>query len=90
MRCPHCDKEIPGSPCLECGSMMPEGATYCMDCGALLGQATGDEGVVEDDSGFDFENRVLCPDGTCTGIIIDGRCTECGKTFEDAEKETEN
>ena len=28
----------------------------------------------------DWENRKLCPDGNCIGIIgSDGRCRECGK-----------
>jgi hypothetical protein len=26
---------------------------------------------------------VLCPDGTCTGIIVDGKCTECGKPHKE-------
>ncbi|MBU0544783.1 MAG: hypothetical protein KKH97_05560 [Proteobacteria bacterium] len=27
-----------------------------------------------------WENRILCPDGNCIGIIgPDGRCRECGK-----------
>jgi hypothetical protein len=34
---------------------------------------------VDEDDAFDIENRVLCPDGTCTGIIVNGRCIECGK-----------
>jgi hypothetical protein len=32
---------------------------------------------------FDWENRVLCSDGNCIGIIgPDGNCKECGKPFE--------
>ena len=52
-----------------------------MDCGAKLKERS--EEVVQDYGDFDPENRVLCPDGTCTGIIINGRCIECGKTFEE-------
>ena len=33
----------------------------------------------DDEEDIDFDSRELCPDGTCTGIIIDGRCSECGK-----------
>jgi hypothetical protein len=42
-----------------------------------------------DDEDIDFDNRVLCPDGTCTGIMVDGRCSECGKAEgnEDSLKE---
>jgi hypothetical protein len=82
MRCPLCDKEIPGHSCPRCGLTVPEGAKYCMDCGASLVDAEAD--FVEDDSEFDFENRVLCADDACTGIIVDGRCTECGKEFREA------
>ena len=80
MKCPHCDEEIQGPNCPQCGAMMPEGANYCMDCGSLLEEKT-EEGFVEDDDDNDpdFDNRILCPDGTCTGIIVDGKCVECGK-----------
>lgn len=31
----------------------------------------------------DWENRVLCSDGNCIGVIgRDGRCKECGKSYE--------
>jgi len=31
----------------------------------------------------DWNNRVLCSDGNCIGIIgSNGRCKECGKNFE--------
>ncbi|MDY6970966.1 MAG: zinc ribbon domain-containing protein [Thermodesulfobacteriota bacterium] len=80
MKCPNCDKEIPGSTCPQCTAITPAGAKYCMDCGFSLGEK--EEAFTEDDNGFDLENRVLCPDGACTGIIIDGRCTECGKASE--------
>jgi hypothetical protein len=34
-------------------------------------------------SDSDWENRKLCSDGNCIGVIgADGRCNECGKTFE--------
>jgi hypothetical protein len=39
----------------------------------------------EGDDELDLENRVLCPDGTCTGIIVDGRCTECGRREEEIQ-----
>lgn len=32
---------------------------------------------------LDWENRVLCSDGNCIGVIgTDGRCKECGKPYE--------
>jgi hypothetical protein len=33
-------------------------------------------------SGADWDNRVLCRDGNCIGVIgADGRCKECGKPY---------
>jgi len=87
MKCPHCEKEIPGSPCAECGMLVPEGAKYCMECGYFLGQETDED--YDDGDAFDLEKRVLCPDGTCTGIIVNGRCTECGRTPEEIRKSSE-
>jgi uncharacterized OB-fold protein len=81
MKCPHCEKEISGKTCPECGSETPGEARYCMECGNLLEYAEEETTVDTEDDEIDFEDRVLCPDGTCTGIIVDGKCTECGKPF---------
>jgi len=71
--------EISGRECPYCGENVPPESRFCMYCGESLvlesKEKTGDE------DGFDFDNRVLCPDGGCTGIIINGKCTECGKPF---------
>lgn len=83
MKCPHCEKEISGTKCPECGSESPENAKYCMECGAYMTREEGDE--YESENSFDLDDRVLCPDGTCTGIIVDGKCTECGKAPGDHE-----
>ena len=52
-----------------------------MECGTLLQEDHSADG----DEAFDLDNRILCPDGTCTGIIVDGRCTECGKRIQEIE-----
>ena len=40
-------------------------------------------------SNTDWENRILCEDGNCIGVIgPDGRCKECGKKYEGALPET--
>jgi len=37
-----------------------------------------------EDLDSEWENRRLCSDGNCIGVIgADGRCTECGKPSED-------
>ena len=52
-----------------------------MGCGAKLEDRS--EKVTQDDRDFDPEKRILCPDGTCTGIIINGKCIECGRTYKE-------
>jgi hypothetical protein len=84
MECPHCKKEIPGKSCAECGTDVPLESHYCMHCGAHLEEVI--ESPPEQDGGFDLESRILCPDGTCTGIIINGKCTECGDAYRESEK----
>ncbi len=86
MECPHCKEKLPSTTCPDCSEEIPENSTYCLFCGTRLdGEREPDsfeEDAFEDDAeGPDFDNRVLCPDGTCTGIIENGRCTECGKRF---------
>ena len=87
MKCPHCHQEIEGPACPGCGAITLESAKHCMECGCSLGAIPEDSGkIIEDDNDLDFENRILCSDDTCTGIMIDGRCSECGKRFADKEK----
>jgi hypothetical protein len=34
----------------------------------------------------DWENRILCPDESCIGIIgPDGRCKECGQAYDSSQ-----
>ncbi len=84
MRCPHCDEEILGPVCPQCDVMTPEGANFCMGCGVALEEQveTTNDNNDENDNDFDFDNRVLCPDGNCTGIIVDGKCVECGIIYK--------
>jgi len=79
MECPHCHEEIPGEECRDCGARVPLKSRYCMHCGTRLEAHA--QGPTDHDDELDLENRILCPDGACTGIIIDGRCSECGKPF---------
>ncbi|MGD9212518.1 MAG: hypothetical protein PVI90_17175, partial [Desulfobacteraceae bacterium] len=40
-----------------------------------------------DDLDPDWENRILCADENCIGVIgPDGKCKECGKIYEENEK----
>jgi hypothetical protein len=83
--CPHCSQEIPGTVCPLCGETTPASGRFCMKCGSSLLEP-GPAPLDEDDE-LDLENRVLCPDGTCTGIVVGGKCTVCGKRFAEAENE---
>ena len=77
MECPHCHQDLPGRECTHCGVLIPLTGRYCIECGARLAP-----GVVESadpEETFNPDDRILCPDGTCTGIIEDGRCSECGR-----------
>jgi hypothetical protein len=39
-------------------------------------------------SGKDWENRTLCIDGNCIGVIgADGLCKECGKPYDGPQVE---
>ena len=88
MECPHCHQEIPGKECPHCNANIPLESHYCMECGVSVeeepvkineDQDAFDQDAFDQDA-YDMENRVLCPDGTCTGIIVNGKCSECGKS----------
>lgn len=90
MECPHCHKEISGKTCSACGSHVPAESRYCMECGSLLAEnrrEATEKNDPEEEESFELDDRILCPDGNCTGIIIDGRCSECGNPFPDSETE---
>jgi len=52
-----------------------------MNCGVPL---KTERESASDQEDFDLEDRILCPDGTCTGIIVNGKCTECGKPYPES------
>jgi len=71
----------PDGACI--GVLGPEGR--CNECGRTRAQAEAgvevDAAVEATPPGESFDDdRELCPDGACTGIIgADGRCKECGR-----------
>jgi hypothetical protein len=51
---------------------------------AIADENAEEENIEEKDTpdDLDWENRKLCSDGNCIGVIgSDGRCKECGKPF---------
>ena len=84
MECPYCHEALPSKTCPNCGEEVPEESRYCLSCGAAFAQDDMSH-ASDDEEGLDLENRILCPDGTCTGIIENGRCTVCGKAYKGNE-----
>jgi hypothetical protein len=78
------------------GVIGPDGR--CKECGKKYEGPTLEKTVVEEDTAepeaeadletestadADWDNRLLCRDGNCIGVIgPDGRCKECGKPYE--------
>lgn len=85
IECPHCHQEIVGKPCPACGAHVPAESHYCMNCGSPFAEKHQEEMKQEDS--LELDDRILCPDGNCTGIIIDGRCSECGNPYAESEIE---
>ena len=96
MKCPFCNEFIQGKTCSFCDKENPADAVYCNKCGNAFEEDmascssaddAGDDvtpcGADDMDDFPDIEDRELCPDGACTGIIINNRCTECGKSLND-------
>lgn len=69
--CEYCGRPEFNRKCSVCGELGPEGFKYCPNCGEMFLEP------LEED---DIDDRVLCLDDNCIGIIgPDGRCTECGQ-----------
>ena len=89
MKCPYCDKEIPGVMCPGCSETIPEDSRYCLYCGAMVID-TPDEDEDQISAGetddFGLEDRIPCSDGNCIGIIIDGKCNICRKRYRGKKK----
>jgi hypothetical protein len=84
--CESCGAEMEGLNCPHCERDLPADAVYCCYCGQNLSPADAETAETEteadapDGDPFDLENRVLCGDEACIGIINEkGVCTECGQ-----------
>jgi len=75
MICEKCGLETEAAQCSACGKEILKLGSYCYLCGAELLKTI----EVED---TDFDNRVLCSDGACIGVINEqGVCKVCGKPY---------
>lgn len=79
MICEKCGSETETVKCIKCGEEIAKLGPYCYLCGAGLSEKTATEAETD---GADFENRILCSDGTCIGVINEqGVCKVCGKPY---------
>jgi len=74
----------PDGQCKECGKpyegLLPEGhgIQTAAPAPAEEPEAAPADAIVSDD---DWDQRVLCSDGACIGVIgPDGKCKECGRS----------
>jgi hypothetical protein len=69
-----------------------EEAIKCGFCGEWLEEIeTVKAEALEPEAPAFHGERVLCPDGTCKGVIgADGVCSECGRKPEAVETETDH
>jgi hypothetical protein len=96
MKCPHCEQALTERSCPHCHAAIVDVGPYCSYCGrrlnaeaagaaepAATGEATA-AAVNEEMADPDWENRVLCSDGNCIGVIgPDGHCKVCGKPLQE-------
>ncbi len=81
-RCKECGKPYEGA--LNTEQVSSEAASQ--DSDASHGEIPDSDDAAspdfDPDSDSEWENRQLCSDGNCIGVIgPDGRCKECGKPF---------
>jgi len=88
LECPECGNELESRTCESCqGDNLPD-AKFCCYCGESLAELL--DRPVSDDP-YDLENRVLCSDENCIGVINEqGICSECGRPAGFKEQPTES
>lgn len=77
MICEKCAVETETVVCENCGKDIAKIGPYCYACGSKI------EIKIEEaeESDNDFQNRLLCSDGACIGIVENGACKLCGKPY---------
>jgi hypothetical protein len=88
-RCKECGKPYKGKlpweiksdpPPSDTDTKQPEDISEPEEQPVTNGEQDVEEKALDDS---DWENRKLCSDGNCIGVIgSDGRCKECGKPYE--------
>ena len=82
--CQNCGTEIPFMECGECQGKNPVDAVFCCYCGEKFNKETSPVEPPEiGEDPYDLENRILCSDESCIGVINEqGVCSECGRPYE--------
>ncbi|MFH1138062.1 MAG: hypothetical protein V1816_18480 [Pseudomonadota bacterium] len=82
--CQNCGCEIPGLECGQCQGKNPLDAAFCCYCGQKLNQENPVVQPIEiGGDPFDVDNRILCSDESCIGVINEqGVCSECGRPYQ--------
>ena len=76
LECENCGHESAGKKCSACDEKVPAWSKFCPCCGKEFKAKP-----VKDADPYSMENRRLCPDGNCIGILdADGQCVVCGKS----------
>ena len=77
MLCEKCAVEVEAVTCKACGKDVMKLGPHCYLCGSRLEEKV----QPTDESDIDFENRILCSDGSCIGLVENGVCKVCGKPY---------
>ncbi len=80
-RCKECGRSTSGEPPAT-DDVIDDSQSTDSDAPETIEAPLGDHENSADDA---WENRRLCPDGNCIGVIgPDGRCKECGRPDEES------
>ena len=80
MLCEKCGSETESITCNHCGNVITKLGPFCYLCGQKFVEAEPALPKAEDEQ-VDFDDRVLCSDGACIGVVEKGVCKECGKPY---------